>query len=82
MGTKKRACQMTYEYARIDVLSIISQSRFGMTSLDRPHTYEDNLQWIKGLPDVEYRHDYQCFFVLKGSPSHTAIVMKLGDVFG
>ena len=70
------------EYARIDVLNIIQVSRFGMTSLDRPHTYDDNLQWLQSLADVEYREDYQCFFVLKGSPSHTAIVMKLGDVFG
>ena len=69
------------EYKRIDVLSIIEISQFGMTSLDRPHTYESNLQWLQALPDVEYRHDYQCFFVLKGSPSHTAIAMKLGDVF-
>jgi hypothetical protein len=52
-----------------------------MASLDRPHTYNDNLDWLKALPDVEYRDDYQCFFVLKGSPSHTAIAMKLGDVF-
>ena len=70
------------EYARIDVLSIINVSQFGMTSLDRPHTYDSNLQWLQGLADVEYREDYQCFFVLKGSPSHTAIAIKLGDVFG
>jgi hypothetical protein len=46
-----------------------------------PHTYDSNLQWLKNLPDVEYRDDYQCFFVLKASPSHTAIAVKLGDVF-
>jgi len=69
------------EYARIDVLSIIEVSQFGMTSLDRPHTYDSNLQWLQRLADVEYREDYQCFFVLKGSPSHTAIAIKLGDVF-
>ena len=72
---------MKLEYARIDVLSIINVSQFGMTTLDRPHTYDDNLEWLHGLADVEYRHDYQCFFVLKGSPSYTAIAMKLGDVF-
>jgi hypothetical protein len=70
------------EYARIDLLTLINVSQFGMTSLDRPHTYDSNLQWLQGLSDVEYREDYQCFFVLKGSPSHTAIAMKLGDVFG
>jgi len=69
------------EYARIDMLTLINVSQFGMTTLDRPHTYDSNIQWIKNLPDVEYREDYQCFFVLKGSPSQTAIVMKLGDIF-
>lgn len=69
------------EYMRIDVLSIIEVSQFGLTSLDRSHTYESNLQWLQSLADVEYRDDYQCFFVLKGSSSHTAIAMKLGDVF-
>lgn len=71
---------MKLEYMRIDVLSIINISRFGMAS-GGPHTYDSNLQWLKNLPDVEYRDDYQCFFVLKASPSHTAIAVKLGDVF-
>lgn len=72
---------MKHEYLRIDMLTLINISQFGMTSLDRPHTYDSNLQWLKALPDVEYRHDYQCFFVRKGSSSHTAIAVKLGDVF-
>jgi hypothetical protein len=71
---------MKYEYLRIDVLNIIEVSQFGLVS-GGPHTYNSNLDWLKALPDVEYRNDYQCFFVLKGSPSHTAIAMKLGDVF-
>lgn len=73
---------MKLEYMRIDVLNIIEISQFDLTSLDRPHTYDDNLAWLQALPDVEYRDDYQCFFVLKGSPSHTAIALKFGDVFG
>jgi hypothetical protein len=71
---------MKLEYKRIDVLSIIEISSFGMVT-DKPHTYQNNLGWLQGLDDVEYREDYQCFFVLKGSPSHTAIAIKLGDVF-
>lgn len=68
------------EYARIDVLSIIQTSTFGMVTGN--DTYTSNLDWLKSLPDVEYRQDYQCFFVLKQSKSHTLIAMKLGDVFG
>jgi hypothetical protein len=71
---------MKLEYMRIDLLRIINISNFGLVS-DNSHTYDDNLKWIRELSDVEYRHDYQCFFVLKGSPSHTAIAMKLGDIF-
>ena len=71
---------MKLQYKRIDVLSLIQISSFGLTT-DKPHTYDSNLQWLKNLSDVEYREDYQCFFVLEGSPSHTAIAMKLGDIF-
>ena len=71
---------MKLEYARIDLLNVINASTFGLvTGTD---TYQNNTKWLKGLPDVEYREDYQCFFVLKGSPSHTAIALKLGDIFG
>jgi hypothetical protein len=71
---------MKSEYLRIDMLTIIGLSRFGLVS-GGVHTYDDNLDWLKALPQVEYRHDYQCFFVEKGSPSHTAIAMKFGDIF-
>jgi hypothetical protein len=70
---------MKYKYARIDLLTIIELSTFGLISDN--DTYTPTIEWIKGLSDVEYRDDYQCFFVLKGSKSHTAITMKLGDVF-
>lgn len=71
---------MKLEYKRIDVLKVIDVSSSNLTEY-RPHTYQSNLDWLKSLSDVEYREDYQCFFVLKGSSSHTAIAMKLGDVF-
>ena len=56
-----------YEYLRIDDFRLIS---LGIRA-----------NWLLSLPDVEYRNDYLCFFVLKGSKSHTAIVMKYGDIF-
>lgn len=62
------------------MLTIIGLSRFGLVN-GGPHTYDSNLQWLKNLPEVEYRDDYQCFFVQKGTASHTAIAMKFGDIF-
>lgn len=58
------------EYLRIDDLRLIEHGVNAKTWV-----------WLNQLPDVEYRNDYACHFILKGSPSHTAIVMKLGDVF-
>ena len=71
---------MKLEYKRIDLLRLIELSSFGLTT-DKPHTYDSNIEWLKNLSDVEYRDDYQCFFVLNASPSHTAIAMKFGDIF-
>lgn len=58
---------MTLTYLRIDDLRLIS---LGIQA-----------RWLFSLPEVEYREDYLCFFVQVGSPSHTAIVMKYGDIF-
>lgn len=58
---------MKLEYLRIDDFRLIS---LGIGA-----------RWLHKLPDVEYREDYNCFFVLKASKSHTAIVMKYGDIF-
>ena len=71
---------MKLEYKRIDVLKVIDLTSSNLTEYN-PERYQSNLDWLKSLSDVEYREDYQCFFVLKGSSSHTAIAMKLGDVF-
>jgi hypothetical protein len=56
-----------YEYMRIDDFRLIS---LGIRA-----------KWLHSLPDVEYREDYSCFFVLKGSKSHTLIAIKFGDIF-
>ena len=61
---------MKYEYMKIEDFRLLS---LGITA--------DDWTWLYNQPDVEYRHDYCCFFVLKGSPTHTAITIKLGDVF-
>jgi hypothetical protein len=58
---------MKLEYLRIDDFRLIS---LGIRA-----------NWLHSLPDVEYREDYLCFFVLKGSKSHTAIALKYGDIF-
>lgn len=61
---------MKYEYLRIDDFTLLNK---GVDS--------NTWSWLNQLPDVEYRNDYCCHFVLRGSSSHTAIAMKLGDVF-
>ncbi len=58
------------EYLRIDDFRLLNQR---VTARD--------WVWLGSLPDVERREDYCCFFVLKGSRSHTQIAVKLGDVF-
>lgn len=58
---------MKLKYLRIDDFRLIS---LGIRA-----------NWLMTLPQVEYREDYCCFFVQAGSPSHTAIVMKYGDIF-
>ena len=55
------------EYLRIELLRLI------------PYGYD--IKWMYSANDCEYREDYCCFFVLKGSKTHTAIAMKYGDVF-
>jgi len=55
------------EYARIDLMRLLP--------------YGLDIKWMYSAPDCEYREDYQCFFVLKGSRTHSAIAVKYGDVF-
>ncbi len=61
---------MKLEYCRIEDFRLLSLGVDART-----------WTWLYNLPDVEYRRDYCCFFVLKGSSSHTQIALKLGDVF-
>ena len=66
---------MKYEYLRVDVLSIVNVSHSTGTELF------DNLNWFQTQPDVEWRPDYQCFYILKGSHTHTLAALKYGDIF-
>lgn len=58
---------MKYEYVRIELIKLLS------------HGYD--IEWMYTAPECEYRDDYLCFFVLKGSKTHTLITMKYGDVY-
>ena len=56
-----------YEYVRLDLVFLLP---FGIKA-----------NWLHSAPDCEYREDYQCFFILKGSKTHTMAALKYGDVF-
>lgn len=66
---------MKLEYARIDLLSIINAAHGEAKGLMQI------TNWLHSLGDVEYKYDQRCFFVLKGSPSHTLIALRYGDLF-
>jgi hypothetical protein len=59
--------KMTYEYVRVDMIKLLA--------------YGAEANWFHNQPDCEWREDYQWFFILKGSPTHTAAAMKFGDIF-
>lgn len=58
---------MNYEYIRIDLMLLL------------PYGYD--IKWMYSAPDCEYREDYLCFFVLKGSKTHTRIALSYPNVF-
>lgn len=41
-----------------------------------------DINWLHTASDSEWREDYLCFFVLKGSKTHTKVALMYGDVFG
>jgi hypothetical protein len=63
---------MKYEYIRIDMLKVI------LSNIE--HDTENPLNYLRSAPDVEWRDDYQCYFILKGSPTHSWIAMKYGEL--
>lgn len=37
--------------------------------------------WLHEAPDCEWREDYCCFFILKGSKTHTWLALNHSDLF-
>ena len=58
---------MNYEYVRIDSFNLLLKGI--------------SIKWLRQQPDCEWREDYQCFFILKGSKTHTLAALKYGDIF-
>jgi hypothetical protein len=56
-----------YEYVRIDMLRLIELNLV--------------LDYLHQANDCEWRDDYQCFFILKGSKTHTWLGLNHGDIF-
>lgn len=63
---------MSYEYIRIDMMRVV------LTNIDLDNSLA--LKYLHSATDCEYREDYQCFFVLKGSHTHSWIALKYPDL--
>lgn len=66
---------MKYEYVRIDVIRLVNICN-GITN-----DYWTETNWLHSQPNCEFRSDYQCFFILKDSTTHTMAALKYGDIF-
>lgn len=64
--------QMKYEYIRIDMLKVV------LSNIE--HDTDHASEYLKSADDCEYRDDYQCWFILKGSKTHTWIAMNYGEL--
>ena len=60
------------EYIRIDYLKVI------LANIELDNTRP--LDYLKSADDCEWREDYQCWFVLKGSKTHSWIAMNYGEI--
>ena len=58
---------MKLEYVRVDSFSLLLR---GISA-----------KWFSQQSDCEWREDYQCFFILKNSKTHTMAALKYGDIF-
>jgi hypothetical protein len=58
---------MKLTYARLDLMRVIQ------------HGVE--LNWLHSAADCEYREDYLCFFILRGSKTYTRVALMYGDIF-
>lgn len=55
---------MKYQYARIDLIDLLFQPEVR--------------RWLDLQPDVEYREDYQCYFVRTDTEAYTWLALKHG----
>lgn len=58
---------MKLEYLRIDMLRLIEMNVL--------------LTWLHQAPDCEWRPDYECFFILKGSKTHSWLALQYENIF-
>jgi hypothetical protein len=56
-----------HQYVRVDTFNLLLK---GISA-----------QWLHDQKHCEWREDYQCFFILKGSLTHTLAALKYGDIF-
>ena len=64
---------MNYEYIRIDMMKVM------LSNID--HDPKGALEYLEQAPDVEWRHDYQCFFILRNSKTHLWLALIYGELF-
>lgn len=59
---------MNYEYHRIDMMRVVI--------INIEEDSNDPINYLRTAKDSEYREDYQCFFVRKGTPTANWIALK------
>lgn len=57
---------MKYEYTRIDLMHLLM--------------FPELRNWLDGQADVEYREDYQCYFIRKDTQTHTWLALTYGEL--
>ena len=60
------------EYIRIDMLKVV------LSNIE--HDTDNASNYLRSADDCEYREDYQCWFVLRGSLTHSWIAIKYGEL--
>ena len=60
---------MKYEYIRIDKIRLLLMN------------IEFDCNILEGMSDVEVRHDHNCYFLRKGSKTHTWLGLKYPQIF-
>jgi len=64
---------MNPDYVRIDMVKLL------LSNIE--HDPKGALEYLETASDVEWRHDYQCFFIRKGTLTHSWLALKHGELF-